>query len=698
MSIDWKAAADQIFKVWKDERYKGLLSDEAVALALDMETAAHAEFLDLCDDLAKAGVKARQWQRALDAMRATSSTSSAAPGRGPARVMLDERPSIIVTPDVKLNADLAVRALASLPNVFQRAGRLVEVIRFNDQGAPGPVATDSPVIRSIERPRLYELLSECVYWQEKTHTGYRHARPPYDVTSAVIVRGTWPGVPHLVAVVEYPVLRPDGSLLATHGYDPATGLLCWPTCDVPAIPDQPTRDDALRAFEALRAPMAEFPFITQAHFVVWLAALLTLLLRFTIAGEDVPMLMLDANSAGTGKSKLADIISIILTGRRMTRRGYVTDEAEMKKTITSVVVGGLTSVLFDNVVGEFGGAALDAALTGGFWEDRLFGRNDTTISAKIMTFFIATGNNMVPKGDLERRVMLCRLQSDLERPYEREGFTIPRILKWVGQHRGELLAAAYTIIRAYRVAGSPEVPMKNWGGYEEWSDVVRAPLIWLGLADPFETTLAAGFTSPRRSAHALIVAGLQSVYGLGVKKTLNDVLTDIRESDEAVQRAERRYGASDLEIAQLKKARDEFSSLRDGLSQLAGCPLGRANAISLGMKLAQLNATVVNGLRLTVAPGKNGNTYAVEEVAGGGGTSVKSPQGSTAGTPEKSVVKSEASTTEGVLGVLTSTQRQGLETILPEQSQETNIAQAHDRRGSEVPLVPPEDLTAEDNM
>jgi hypothetical protein len=44
-----------------------------------------------------------------------------------------------------------------------------------------------------------------------------------------------------------------------------------------------------------------------------------------------------------------------------------------------------------------------------------------------------------------------------------------------------------TILRAYQVAGRPAVKMRPMGSYEAWSAVVRAPLIWLGLADPAET-------------------------------------------------------------------------------------------------------------------------------------------------------------------------------------------------------------------
>lgn len=36
--------------------------------------------------------------------------------------------------------------------------------------------------------------------------------------------------------------------------------------------------------------------------------------------------------------------------------------------------------------------------------------------------------------------------------------------------------AALTILRAYRVAGSPVTPPTEFGGFEEWSDWVRVSL------------------------------------------------------------------------------------------------------------------------------------------------------------------------------------------------------------------------------
>src|SRR5690606_14294463 len=65
-------------------------------------------------------------------------------------------------------------------------------------------------------------------------------------------------------------------------------------------------------------------------------------------------------------------------------------------------------------------------------------------------------------------------------------FKIRDLRGYVARHRGELLAAALTIVRAYVAAGAPEqaVPLPS---FELRSQLARDPLLWLGQPDPVET-------------------------------------------------------------------------------------------------------------------------------------------------------------------------------------------------------------------
>lgn len=131
-------------------------------------------------------------------------------------------------------------------------------------------------------------------------------------------RGKYPNFRKLRAITEVPVLRPDGTILQTPGYDPTTELLYKPVRDFPIVPDYPTAVEIRAALDDLLDIVVDFPFpddlrraVSQA---VYLAAILTVVCRFAFRGCS-PMVLIDANAPGTGKSKLADVIGLITTGQ-----------------------------------------------------------------------------------------------------------------------------------------------------------------------------------------------------------------------------------------------------------------------------------------------------------------------------------------------------------------------------------------------
>src|SRR5262249_12905807 len=67
------------------------------------------------------------------------------------------------------------------------------------------------------------------------------------------------------------------------------------------------------------------------------------------------------------------------------------------------------------------------------------------------------------------------------------GFRHPDLLAWVREQRPRLVVAALTILRAYFVAGRPDMGCKRWGSFEAWSRLVANCLVWLGMADPQNT-------------------------------------------------------------------------------------------------------------------------------------------------------------------------------------------------------------------
>ena len=80
------------------------------------------------------------------------------------------------------------------------------------------------------------------------------------------------------------------------------------------------------------------------------------------------------------------------------------------------------------------------------------------------------------------------------------------------QNRGAYVAACLTIARAYKAAGAPKV-CRPLGSYGEWSEMIRAPLIWLGEADPIESMETAREEDPELSAIRELFGQLPDHFG-----------------------------------------------------------------------------------------------------------------------------------------------------------------------------------------
>lgn len=411
------------------------------------------------------------------------------PGAAPAS---PERRVIVMTHKLHEVVEEAVQALAEEHDVYQRGSDLTQII-FNVKPPRGMEKTEgTPQIATMPVPRLLEVMSRAADWQRQTKSRNGDAcvmpsAPTEQFAKMVANRGFWPGIRPLEGIIEAPTLRPDGSIIQEPGYDAATGLFFRPNATFPQVPEHPTKDEARESANRLADLVADFPFASEPHRLAWLAACLTVVVRFAVEGP-CPLFLFDANTSGSGKTKLCDIISIIASGRDMPRSGYSSREEEMAKQILSVALGGFRFVLFDNLqTGDsLGGAALDRALTAMSVNDRLLGSSKMSGEIPLYVVFFATGNNLGIKGDGLRRIVPCRLDSPEERPEERSDFKIKDILAHVREHRAALVVDALTVVRAYVVAGRPACDLPPMD-YAAWCGLVRNAVFWATGTDPCET-------------------------------------------------------------------------------------------------------------------------------------------------------------------------------------------------------------------
>jgi hypothetical protein len=130
-----------------------------------------------------------------------------------------------------------------LPQVYVTSGQIAMVERVSgtagadagDEDAPLPV-----VATTVTPPVLAHLLARHTYTYRHTAKGGREEyTPPREVLAAALAPSEWPGVPALHGIIGAPVLRRDGTLLQTPGYDPATGLYLAPTVQLDPSPSGP---------------------------------------------------------------------------------------------------------------------------------------------------------------------------------------------------------------------------------------------------------------------------------------------------------------------------------------------------------------------------------------------------------------------------------------------------------------------------
>jgi hypothetical protein len=544
----------------------------------------------------------------------------------------DDRPEIDVTPDEHLVNDQAVAALNRDDSIFQRGGAIVQILHDHGKktlkGITRPANT--PRIAPLREASLRERLSAAARFVKRKENDegeetVDQVHPPAFCVAAVGARGHWTSLRHLEGVISSPVLRLDGTVLQTPGYDAITGLYYEPDGQIIDVPTSPTRDDARTACEALLEVVADFPFASPAHRASWLAFLLTPLARHAFAGPS-PLFLIDANIRASGKSLLADTGSLIVTGRDIARMSCPEDDDETRKRITAITLNGDQMVLIDNIAGELGSASLDAALTGTVWKDRILGRSEI-VEMPLVTTWAATGNNVVLMADTSRRVCHIRLNSDLENPEERADFKHANLRVWVQQERPRLLAAALTILSGYCHAGRPDQKLKAWGSFEGWSDLVRQAIVWIGQPDPGETREELARSSDREAAALrALIQGWPEIDPDGLGMTAAKI------------------------IERLEKSPDGFEMFRNALLELCPAPAGKMPGNrSLGNKLRHVRGRVVAGKALDRRDSHGTASWFVKDVGpagGGGGCS----GGSSCSAPDRSPASANSAHSRGFSG------------------------------------------------
>ena len=321
----------------------------------------------------------------------------------------------------------------------------------------------------------------------------------------------------------------------------------------------------------LDALLEDFPFTDDASRSVALSALITPVVRGAM--PVAPMHAITATAPGSGKSYIVDLVSAISAGERAPVISAGRTEEETEKRLGAAIIEGQPLISIDNVNGELGGDALCQMIERPIVSVRPLGTSKLMkVPSRACCF--ATGNNIQLVGDMTRRVVLCSLDPDMERPELRKFHGDP--FAAVVADRGAYIAAALIIVRAYAVAGYPGL-LTPLASFEAWSRLVRSALVWLERADPIETMEKARSEDP-------------------VTSTLNNLF--------AVWHGA--VGSMPHTTAQLIAAAETVNSmgnavateLRLALNEVGQDRSGKLSGMRLGIYLARYAGRIVGGLKL----------------------------------------------------------------------------------------------------
>lgn len=370
-----------------------------------------------------------------------------------------------------------------LSGMFLKDGQLVHCVRYGEDGFQD-VSNGHQDFQQVKPVTVDSLVAQLSASYSFGKIDGRSGAPklvlfPRDAASvAVHAPHELPNVRTLRGATTVPVVRADGSILDTAGYDEATGLLYEPDpgMDQVQVSEQPTGEEIAQARWWVDEVIGGFPFSTPSDRVNFVTFLLTPFLRIALPGPR-KLVVLDARQPGTGKTLLAQTAHMIHGG--VMRGPLPSEEPEVAKDIATILMSTSSPVVtFDNVEGLVRSTTLTSLLTSVRYTGRVLGSNSQYDQLNDRVWSI-TGNNVAIGGDLARRCLRVDIDAGIPDPQNRTGFK-HNLHQFVPQNRPQIVWALLTLIRGWQAAGAPSGPAKGSDSYAEWIRVCDAICTFAG--------------------------------------------------------------------------------------------------------------------------------------------------------------------------------------------------------------------------
>lgn len=401
----------------------------------------------------------------------------------PSQIQMDqpgeqrELPEIVCNdrdlPDVTKESLEALRLANDPPVLFVKGERVVRI----------RPASDDPTtcLEVVGENAMRGHLARAARWKKVTYTrkgcNEEACYPPMDVVRDVLHLPELP-FPPLERLVTSPTYLKDGTLLNEPGYH-AKQRIYFHGQAGNNVPSKPTQEQVDAAKHLLLGTLlAEFPFVDLADKTHAVGALLLPFVRSLIDGPT-PLHLIQAPSAGTGKSLLGDVLCIPSMGSEALTITASREGDEWRKTLTATLELSPTWIMIDNIAARLDSPDLSSATTQSHWTDRRLG-GSSLARIKVTSCWMATANNPHMSDEVCRRTVPIFLDARTDEPWERDNFSISDLKTWAKTHRGELVAAALTLVQHWICLGKP-LSKKTMGSYERYAAIMGGILEACGL-------------------------------------------------------------------------------------------------------------------------------------------------------------------------------------------------------------------------
>lgn len=365
-----------------------------------------------------------------------------------------------------------------------------------------------------------------------------------------------------VAQVRLPIYTGEGDTrtveLAKEGFNPATGLFT-----LNRIPYAENMDDK-EAWRILwHEGFKDFPFDLEGaekkyhsrSFAVQMAAMLGVYCHCLFPeGTPAPMIILNANQPGSGKSLLMRMILAPVHGAPA-ESGKPETEKDFESVLDSAAIARKPYLVLDDCR-NLQSQALNRFVTSPVHECRLFHSQRLATIPKITQVF-ATGNGVTVSIDINRRALVV----DLFEPGDATARTFDKAITtaWLFSDatRARFLAALWSVVRRWRDAGMPTLDEYVKPSFEDWTALIGGIVTCSGMANPCMPRTSASGGDESTRALLIVIASIVGEAPLEMPPTLT--------TDDIIERA-----TADAQLEVITASKEPKRAIGHKMSALKG--------------------------------------------------------------------------------------------------------------------------------